>query len=207
MDERRLIIFVALGVIVALGARFGEPYRSLAAYGSLLALGVTRVIPPLAVVLTAAGGGGAHLAAALSRRRGRTSVMDYVQQKGVRVEEVERDLPMSSGTRGSFRIARGRCTCYSIPRLGNTGPAEWAFLMRTKKDGAQFPNEFLFRADGVEPPAAMAEALARVARGVDDQEYLEFEGSASEIHAFWDAWGGAKQFDRVHRFMQDLAAF
>ena len=78
--------------------------------------------------------------------------------------------------------------------------------MRTKKDGAQFPHGFLFRGEAGDPPPEMRELLTRIARD-SDQEYLEFEATPSEISAFWDAWGGMKQFHRIHRFMQGLAAF
>jgi hypothetical protein len=167
---------------------------------------VTRVLPPLAAVTAAGLAGLFHLGSFISRKRNEASIGDYVLQKGVRVEAVERDLPFIASRGGHLEMRRGRTTRYSIPRLGNLAPEHWEFLMRTKKDGAQYPQGFLFRAGGGEPPAAMAELLHRIAKD-SDQEYLEFEASSSEVSAYWDAWGGTKQFDRVHQWMERLAAF
>ena len=169
-------------------------------------LAVTRVLPPLAAVAAAGMAGLFHLGTFISRKRNAASIHDYVQEKGVRVEEVERDLPFTSSRGQHQEIRRGRTTQYSIPRLGSSAPEHWEFLMRTKKDGAQYPQGFLFRSEGGEPPAEMAELLRRIAKA-SDQEYLEFEANASEVSAYWDAWGGTKQFDRVHDLMQRLAAF
>ncbi len=205
MNEQRLIVMGALAAVVALGGRAGEPYRSLAAYGSLAVLGVTGVIPPVMAVLVAAVGGGIHLAALLARRRGEASVRDYALQQGVRIDEIEREVPFSSGRGRALTLRRTQCTRYAIPRLGDAAPAEWAFLMRTKKDGAQFPNGFLFRAPG-DPPGALKELLTKIARA-SDQEYLEFEATPSEVAAYWEAWGGAKQFDRIHGYLRGLAAY
>jgi hypothetical protein len=206
MNTRSLIVFAAIGIVLFFGGRSREPYRSMLAYGSLVVLAVTRVISPWVVVPIAALGGVWHLTAWIGRKRNEASIHDYVLQSGVRVAEVERDLPFASSRGKQLTIRRGRSTRYSIPRLGSDAPADWAFLMRTKKDGAQYPNGFLFRASGGEPPKAMSELLTGIARD-SDQEYLEFEASPSEVSAFWDAWGGTKQFDRVHRFMQRLAEF
>jgi hypothetical protein len=175
-------------------------------YGALAVLGVTRVIPPLGVALVAAMGGAMHLGVWINRRRNEASIRDYAPQLGVRVEEVERDLPFTAPRSRQVTLQRGRCARYSIPRLGSEAPPEWAFLMRTKKEGAQYPHGFLFQSVGGEPPKAMTELLTAIARA-SDQEYLEFEASASQISAYWDAWGGTKQFDRVHGFMKRLAAF
>jgi hypothetical protein len=206
MNIRILFIFAALAAVLGIGKKFGEPYRSLLAYGCLAALAWTRVMPLWGAALVAVTGGGMHLAVYVGRKRAEASIRDYVLQLGVRVDEVERDLPFTDRSSRHVTLRKGRTTRYSIPRLGGDAPGEWAFLMRTKKDGAQYPHGFLFRSAGGEAPAAMAELLTRIARS-SDQDYLEFEASPSEVSAYWDAWGGKKQFDRVHGFLQGLAAF
>jgi hypothetical protein len=203
---RTLLIFAALGVVLASGRKLGEPYRSLLAYSCLAVLAWTRVLPLWGAALVAATGGGMHLAVYLGRKRAEGSIRDYVLQLGVRVDEVERELPFTDRSSRHVTLRKGRSTRYTIPRLGAAAPAEWAFLMRTKKDGAQFPHGFLFRSAAGEAPAAMAEIFTRIARS-SDQDYLEFEASPSEVSAYWDAWGGKKQFDRIHGFLQGLAAF
>jgi hypothetical protein len=206
MDAPRLIIMGTVAAALSLTRKVGEPARSLMAYGALVALGVTGVIPPLGVLIAAALGGSAHLSFYLHNKRAAASIKDQVMQMGIRVDQVERDLPYISSKGSQMTIRRGRCTRYSIPRLGSAAPSSWSFLMRTKKDGAQFPHGFLFRAEAGEPPQEMRDVLTRIARD-SDQEYLEFEATSAEISAYWDAWGGMKEFNRVHRFMQTLAAF
>jgi hypothetical protein len=206
VDAPKLIIMGTVAAALALTRKVGQPARTLLAYGALGVLGATRAIPPLAAVSGAALAGAMHLGFYLFKKREEASIKDHVLEMGIRVDEVERDLPYTSAKGSQMTIQRGRSTRYSIPRLGSTAPASWSFLMRTKKDGAQFPHGFLFRTEGGEPPPQMREVLTRIARD-SDQEYLEFEATPSEISAYWDAWGGMKQFNRVHAFMQRLAAF
>ena len=201
-----LIVLVAVSLAVTLAARRGEPYRSVAALGGLALLGATRVISLVAAVFVAAFSGISHLVAYVARKRNEDGIHDYALKRGVRIDEVERDLPYVSRSHDKLTLRRGRCSRYAIPRSGNAAPETWAFLMRTKKDGAQFPHGYLFHSAGGEPPAEMAKLLTKIARD-SDQEYLEIEATRSELFAYWDAWGGEKQFDRLLGVLQSLAAF
>jgi len=202
----KLIIMGIVAVTLSLTRKVGQPMRTILAYGALVVLGVAGAIPPLAALIGVVTAGAMHLGFYWFKKRQEGSINEQVVQMGIRVDEVERDLPYISSKGRQIMMQPGKCTRYSIPRLGSTAPASWSFLMRTKKDGAQFPQGFLFRADAGEPPQEMRELLSTIARD-SDQEYLEFEATPSEISAFWDAWGGMKQFTRIHGFMQGLATF
>jgi hypothetical protein len=50
----------------------------------------------------------------------------------------------------------------------------------------------------------MEPILAEIANQVDE-EYLEFEGTADSVSAFWSEWGGAEQVVRVHGWLEGLS--
>jgi len=125
---------------------------------------------------------------------------------GVRIDELNRAVPVFRPGGRSYDLKSQRCTRYSLSRTTSRAVGNWSFLMRTKKDGAQYPHGFFFKASGIEPPDEMKALLTKIAKG-SDEEYLEFEGSDTEVSAFWNAWGDKKEFERVHSWLQQLARF
>jgi len=58
-------------------------------------------------------------------------------------------------------------------------------------------------ADG-SPSATLEGVLNKIATDWDE-ELLEFEGTESEVSAFWEEWGGIKEVNRISNFLQELA--
>ena len=121
---------------------------------------------------------------------------------GLRVDDVMREVPILESGNRRVTLKTEACAKYSLPRRLGGYPETWAFLMRTPKEGAQYPNGWLFRSSQ-EPPAEMDSVLTKVASEVDE-EYLEFEGDRKEVSAFWTEWGGPEQVKRVHGWLQAL---
>jgi hypothetical protein len=205
-----LIVFIP----VAIANRYKGQNLVLFTYGSLAALAVGGI-----AILGADRSGLVLLSAVMSglmctfsvlgslgRKRSSMAARDEAFRRGVRVEEVERELPFFHGSNKAYELKRQTCSKYSVRRTAHGTLGNWTFLMRTTKDGAQYPNGFLFRAAGGEPPPEMQAILSDVAEKASE-EYLELEGSKSEVSAFWDAWGGEEQFGRVNEWLQKLSRF
>jgi hypothetical protein len=123
--------------------------------------------------------------------------------QGLRVEDVERDLPMFSRRNDFERVERLPCVKYSVKRRSGAQPEHWLFLQRSAKEGAQYPNGWLFQAPQP-PPPTLHRALEAIATEWDE-EVLELEGTGSEVSAYWAGWGGAEQVAVIQRYLTSLA--
>ena len=122
----------------------------------------------------------------------------------IRVEDVNREMPFFKTRRSTAELKMGPCARYSLPRRLNGFPENWAFLIRSEAEGAQYPNGWLFKPGlGEAAPPALDKTLNEIATAVDE-EYLEFESNPSEVSAFWTEWGGPKQLKLVHEWLQSL---
>jgi hypothetical protein len=126
------------------------------------------------------------------------------ERLGIRVLELEREIPLFSqdGTRMIF--APYRCVRYSLARRERTGPT-WTLVQRTRPLGANLPNDFLLTASAP-LRAGLEEQLRKVAEEYSEGLF-EFEGTASEIAVYWTEWGGLEKVRRLHYHLERLAAY
>jgi len=101
-------------------------------------------------------------------------------------------------------IEPGSCVRYWVTRSPGRQPAEWAFLQRTAKEGAQYANGWLFVSATGTPPAALHHVLERISREWDG-EFVEFEASATEVSGFWEEWGGHQMATQLANYLRELA--
>ncbi len=123
---------------------------------------------------------------------------------GIAVSEVRRDLPFFGRGNHSVTVEPGSCIRYSVTRRAGRQPAAWSFLQRTRKEGAQYPNNWLFVSPGGDPPETLRRILEKIAHEWSE-ELLEFEASASEVSAFWEEWGGRDLASRLFQYLRELA--
>lgn len=133
---------------------------------------------------------------------GQKATREAALLRGIRVEDVERDLPMFSRRNDFLGVERSPCVKYSVNRRGGGQPEHWLFLQRSAKEGAQYPNGWLFQASQPPPPVLHA-ALETIATEWDE-ELLELEGTNAEVSAYWAEWGGAEQVAVIWRFLTSL---
>jgi hypothetical protein len=123
---------------------------------------------------------------------------------GIAVSEVQRDLPFFSRGNHSVKVELDSCVRYAMKRRPGRQPAEWAFLQRTPKEGAQYPNNWLFVSRYGDPPDTLGRVLQKIAHEWDG-ELLEFEASLAEISAFWSEWGGREKAATIAQYLRELA--
>ena len=123
---------------------------------------------------------------------------------GIAVSEVWRDLPFFSRGNHSVTVNPGSCVRYAIKRRPGRQPAEWSFLQRTRREGAQYPNNWFFVSRYGDPPDTLGHVLTKIAHEWDG-ELLEFEALPGEISAFWSEWGGREVAATVAQYLRDLA--
>ena len=134
---------------------------------------------------------------------GREATREAALLQGIRVEDVERDLPMFSRSGDFLRIERSQCVKYSVRRRLGAQPQHWLFLQRSPEEGAQYANGWLFQASEP-PPPTLQQGLEAIAKEWDE-ELLELEGTDTEVAAFWEEWGGAEQVAVIRRYLASLA--
>ena len=120
---------------------------------------------------------------------------------GITVSNVERDLPQFTRGNRSCRLVRGSCVRYSLLRHAEGTRSAWSLLQRTERDGAQLPNGYLLQG---EVSDALRRVLTKLATEFSE-EYFEFEGTPTDVAAYWEEWGGASEVQHIHRVLQILA--
>lgn len=124
-------------------------------------------------------------------------------RSGITSEQVERSMPQFT-SRKNYALKPGRCTAFSIRRSDTRAPEEWAFLERTAKDGAEYPNNFLFRTAGGVAPPEMQALLREIANAIEEG-YVEFEATKSKVTVFCEP--GEVATDVLFDWLRRLAAF
>jgi hypothetical protein len=137
----------------------------------------------------------------LGRGSGHPEERGEAVRLGISVSDVERDLPEFGRGNQSCKLVRGPCVRYSLPRYGEGNRSHWLLLQRTKREGAQLPNDYLLQGDVSQK---LRQALTKLAEECSE-EYFEFEGTPTEVSVFWEEWGGADRVQRVHQVLQTLA--
>jgi hypothetical protein len=211
----RILPFLIVLIPIVIEAQVRGPQKVGLTYGSLCIL--------IGLGIAASGGDRRQLAATVAagmlssvycsvslwiRRKHRQTIHRVREEAlllGIRIEEVERDVPHFISGNRKVVLKKDTCTKYSLRRRTGGYPVSWSFLMRTKNEGAQYPNGWFFRASPDRPaPPEMDKVLTEIATEVDE-DYLEFEGDSHEVAAFWSEWGGIDQVRRVHGWLQALA--
>ena len=131
----------------------------------------------------------------------RQSERDQAVRLGIFVSDVERDLPHFTWDAQSCQLVRGSCARYSLPRHSEGARSAWSLLQRTKREGAQLPNDYLLREDVSE---GLRKILTKLATEYSE-EYYEFEGTPTDVSVYWAEYGGADQVQRLHEVLQSLA--
>jgi hypothetical protein len=133
---------------------------------------------------------------------GRKKERAEAERLGLAVTEVARELPEFTGD-GGIKLEPDRCVRYSLPRRFRGGPT-WSLLQRTKEAGATLPNDYQLQAK-----EALSDALTKQLHEIAetyDEEYFEFEGTASDVGVYWLEWGGADKVRALHAHLEKLAA-
>ncbi len=139
-----------------------------------------------------------------SKLSGGESARAEALRLGLKVTQGERDVPHFDGKNRLGGLSRWRCVEYSLRREPAEGPAYWSFLQRTKDQGAQYSNGWLFSSAEGPAPMPLDQLLKRIA---DEwvEEYLEFEATPVSVSAFWEEWGGAKTARRLYETLLELS--
>jgi hypothetical protein len=137
-------------------------------------------------------------------KRLQTKVREEAIKRGIKVEDVERNLPVFSDSNRIRKYGNFRCVKYSMARHYGAQPKNWSFLQRTKKEGAQYDNGWLYQSE-YEPTPNLQQALKKIASEWD-QDLLELESNESEISAYCDELSGMKEFLRVYSYLSELSA-
>lgn len=127
---------------------------------------------------------------------------EIAKDLGLTVAEVERELPEFTDD-GGIKLEKDKCVRYSLPRRIQGG-ATWSLLQRTEEMGADFPNDYLLESSAPLPDALL-DLLEEIAEAYD-AEYFEFEGTASEVAAYWLEFGGKDNVRRLQAHLEKLAA-
>ena len=139
------------------------------------------------------------------RKRGHAATREAALLRGIRVADVERDLPIFAFRNQNkfLRTEVGPCVEYSLRRRPGAEPTNWQFLQRTTKEGAQYPNGWLFQAQQA-PSNTLHEVLEKIATEWEG-ELLELEGNKSEVSAYWEEWGGTELVEIIQKYLASLA--
>lgn len=139
------------------------------------------------------------------RKRGQAATREAALLRGIRVDDAERDLPIFAGRNQNkfLRTEIWPCVKYSLRRRAGAEPTNWQFLQRTTKEGAQYPNGWLFQAPH-QPSDTLHDVLQRIATEWEG-ELLELEGNKSEVAAYWEEWGGQELVEIIHKYLSSLA--
>jgi hypothetical protein len=135
---------------------------------------------------------------------------------GLRVEEVQEGAPTFSSFAEPIKPARNERICrYSLNRSG-TSPAQWSILPRLVMEGVEYPENWL-RYEGVRYPpeiwflvikdGSLSDGLTNFVKqlaSVWTEEYLEFEGTPTEVRAYWHEWGGPGQAKLIYEYLKIL---
>jgi hypothetical protein len=111
---------------------------------------------------------------------------------GIRVTDVERDIPRFDRRNKFVKTERESCTRYAIQRDAPAGAAVWSLLQR---DGTEFPNGYSLISNT--PPG---DDLRQELRGIAEEfaeELFEFEGTANDVAVYWEEFGGQKMVERL----------
>ena len=136
---------------------------------------------------------------------------------GLLVEDVERDLPISFSNNQPIRFKRHKCVRYSL-RKARTDTPRWSFLQRVEVKGIHYldPENWQTIKGVVEPeiwklavengdvPDVVKKVLTQIASAWTE-EYLEFEGTPTEVSAYWEEWGGPQQARIIYTYLQEIA--
>jgi len=126
-------------------------------------------------------------------------------RRGVRVEALERDVPIYQSHSSRFsHVERRECIRYSVPRQDSGRPNRWSFLQRDAASGAQYDNGWRFESPEGPPGAFLEDVLTRIARKWSE-EYLEFEADSTSVHAYWAEWGGSETAGVIVEWLEALA--
>jgi len=120
---------------------------------------------------------------------------------GISVSDAERDLPQFGRGNQSCKLMRGSCRKYSVPRYGEGVRTPWSLLQRTKREGAQLPNDYLLQG---EVSDNLRQLLTKLAAEFSE-EYYEFEGTTTDVSVYWEEYGGVAGVQRVYDVLQRLA--
>ena len=119
---------------------------------------------------------------------------------------VERDVPIYRHLSSRLdHLERQPCVCYSISRKRSSSSDSWAFLQRDAENGAQYPNGWFYRSDTRTAMPGLDVVLKQIAIEWTE-EYLEFEGDAKGIRAYWNEWGGPELVAEIVDWMEALDA-
>ena len=124
---------------------------------------------------------------------------------GITVDVVIRECPFFNRNNSKVSLEACQCTKYTVQRQLRGEPADWFFLQRTPNEGAQYAHGWLFISAAGRPSVALERELTKIAEEWED-EFLEFEGTPTEVSAFWDEWGSRAIVARIHGYLQALAA-
>ena len=155
----------------------------------------------IATVLVVAG-----LLLALRRwgRAGAEEARQEARNRGLEVEEVEREIPVSYDRWNTWEIEAGPCVRYSVPAPESDAPS-WALLQRPDEHHPPLPEGWRLEPDLDALPGPVRTALAEVA-GDWDEELLELEADGDAVHAYWTEWGGASGARRVEAHLRAVAS-
>jgi hypothetical protein len=138
------------------------------------------------------------------KSRGKTATREAALRKRITVANVERELPIFAFRNPNKILRTEVCPCvkYSLSRRSGAEPTNWQFLQRTTKDGAQYPNGWLFQAQQA-PSNELHRVLEKIATEWNG-ELLEFEGTESEVSAYWEEWGGPELVEIINQYLLSL---
>ena len=145
----------------------------------------------------------------LRRNRGDTVSVEATAeaaQRGIAVEVVQRQFPSFSGGNRKYKLITGTTTKYSVRRDARGELGDWSFLMRTKAEGAQYGDNYLFRASRGDAGPEMKAVLADIAR-VQTESYLEIEADRSHVSAYWSGEGDGVTSAQFFDWLARLAKF
>jgi hypothetical protein len=138
---------------------------------------------------------------------------------GMTVEEVREGAPTFSQTAEPIKPAGNQSIYrYSLKRSG-ASPSHWSILPRLLLGGAVYPESWLLY-EGVRYPPEIwflvikdgnpSEGLTNFVKqlaGAWTEEYLEFDGTPTEVRAYWHEWGGAGQAKIIYDYLTILQQY
>jgi hypothetical protein len=152
----------------------------------------------------------------LARLTNQKGTRDEAIKLGLFVEEVQEGAPTFSEDEHPIRpIKDEHIYRYSLKRIKDT-PTHWSILPRLMMKDVQYPEHWIM-SEGVRYPPEMwfllvkdgnpSDCLIRFVRHLASEwteEYLEFEGTPTEVRAYWHEWGGEQQAKVIYEYLTTL---
>jgi len=127
---------------------------------------------------------------------------------GLTVGKVMREVPTYAGRGAPMRLERLRVTRYSLARSGPARGVRWQLLQRqgTDPESRDLPSGWRIVVTEGTMPGMLRDALVRITKASPwQEEYLELEGDAAGVYAYWEEQGGARLAKKVHQHLTEIA--